>query len=72
LLNRDKANDQNFLVYLNLILAKDSMMRFIILPAVSSNCFYDYLNIMNNKMRLSLAFILYQAELYATNSISLL
>jgi len=34
LLNRDKAKNQNFLVYLNLTLAKDSIVRFIILSAL--------------------------------------
>jgi len=42
-----------------------------ILPAVSFNCLCD-LKIINNKTRLSLAFISYQAELYAAFPIALL
>jgi len=56
---------------LYLTFVKHSKERTVILPAVNFNCLCD-LKIINNKTQLSLAFILYQAELYTAFPIVLL
>jgi len=58
-------------INMNLTLVKDCKDSSIIFPAVSVSGFCD-LSITNNKIRLSLDFISYHAELYAAKPISLL
>lgn len=56
---------------INLTFVKVSKERSIIFPTVSVSCFWD-LNMINNKIRLSVYFKSYHSQLYTATPISLL